>query len=168
MRKIQSPEETAKKKKRNNMIIGLFMLAVLVLGTVGYGFSGFSDSAQNTEDSQENQEPNLRNSLDSVKTIPVTLNKTLNDFIGKTLYIASENQEATNEIASTLGIYSQRIQLVCHGSCEQDLPEKDCSEEIIVFKDSPENKVYQEENCIFIEGDIKAVDAFLYKILGYY
>ena len=160
MRKIQSPEETAKKKKRNNMIIGLFMLAVLVLGTVGYGFSGFSDSAQNTEDSQENQEPNLRNSLDSVKTIPVTLNKTPNDFIGKTLYIASENQEATNEIASTLGIYSQRI--------EQDLPEKDCSEEIIVFKDSPENKVYQEENCIFIEGDIKAVDAFLYKILGYY
>src|SRR3989344_1756426 len=131
MRKIQSPEETAKKKKRNNMIIGLFMLAVLVLGTVGYRFSGFSDSTQSTEDSQE-------------------------------------NQEATNEIASTLGIYSQRIQLVCYGSCEQDLPEKDCSEEIIVFKDSQENKVYQEENCIFIEGDIKAVDAFLYKILGYY
>jgi hypothetical protein len=37
---------------------------------------------------------------------------------------------------------------------------------MIVWQKGAENKVYQKDNCVFIEGDMKAADAFLYKIFG--
>ena len=64
-------------------------------------------------------------------------------------------------------MYSYRIQDACYGECERDLPEKSCEEKIIVFRESQEKQIYQEGNCIFIDGDLSSVDAFLYKILGF-
>ena len=69
-----------------------------------------------------------------------------------------------DEISLSLGRYTGRIQEACYGKCDKDLPEKDCTQNLIVWKDSAENKVYSQGKCVFIEGDLRAVDAFLYKI----
>jgi hypothetical protein len=65
-----------------------------------------------------------------------------------------------------LARYASRFQEACYGECEKDLPEKDCSEKLIVFRESEVKKVYEEGSCVIIEGDMVAVDAFLYRVLG--
>lgn len=172
MRKIGSEHEIERKKKRNVLVISLFILFVLVLGTIGYGFLS-APSTPSTNSQQTNsantytinsQQIFFTYSKEEVSSIPVDITASLFSFSGKPLYLASENQALNFEIASTLGRFSSRAQEVCYGTCEKDLPEKDCSENLIVWTDSLENNVYQQENCIFIEGDLKAADAFLYKI----
>jgi hypothetical protein len=86
---------------------------------------------------------------------------------GKTLYLAVENPGIEAELRSTIGVFSDRIQLACYGSCELDLPEKDCSANLIVWTDGVGGQVTQGEGCVFIEGDLRAVDAFLYRVFGY-
>ena len=100
--------------------------------------------------------------------IPLEISMKINDFSGKTLYIDSENLAVNGEILNNLGKYSYRIQEACYGECERNLPEKSCEDNFIVFRESEERNVYQEENCIFIDGDLSSVDAFLYKILGFF
>lgn len=167
MRKIGSEKEIEKKRKSTMIGISLFMLGLLVLSTVGYGliYSGSSGSVQ--ENQNQEQALSLSYPQEAVREIPVDVSFTLNNYAGKTVYIASQNQQVKTEIAYNLGKHVARIQEACYGSCSEDLPEKSCSDSLIVWQDNAENKVYQEENCVFIQGDIRAVDAFLYKILGF-
>ena len=182
MRKIGSDKKIEEKRKRNATITGLFLLAILILGTVGYGFISSPNAQTNEENSglEEGKVVNqggtwmanfngqvlyFTNSPDSVRNISVDITSNLNTFASSRTYIDSTDPAITREIASSLGLYS-RLQEACYGKCERDLPERDCSENLIIWKDSLERKIYQEEKCIFIEGDLKTVDAFLYKIFG--
>jgi len=170
MRRITSQKEIESKKKRNNTMVGIFLLIILIFSTIGYGFvySGRNPGAgrgSSEQSESQNQGVYLRSTIQSTKNVPVEISFTLNDFAGQPLYIVSDNPTILNEISTTLGKHASRVQQACFGPCEDDLPEKDCSENLIVWQDSPENKVHQEERCTFIEGDITAVDAFLYKIL---
>jgi hypothetical protein len=179
MRRIASKEESEKVQKRRIRILSLFMLIILVASTMGYSFLQSPEdkkTSSNTgvvEDASGRwlvkigeQTLSFSNSPQSTKDVPVQVYKSLNDYYGKSVYIASDNQAAAYEIASTLGNYASRVQPACYGNCSQDLPVKNCSDNLIVWKDSTENKVYQEDSCIFIEGDLKAIDAFLYNIFG--
>ena len=49
---------------------------------------------------------------------------------------------------------------------DRNLPEKECNGDynFIVIRESEIEKVYSEDNCIFIDGDIKSIDAFIYNI----
>ena len=85
---------------------------------------------------------------------------------GNILYIDSESEQVTGEIWNSVGRFAQRVQEACLGQCERDLPEKSCEDHIIVYREKSENRVYQDDNCVFIEGDMKAVDAFLYSAFG--
>ena len=186
MRKIGSEKEIEDKRKRNVQIIGIFILGVLVLGTVGFGFLSGSGSSGN-DNSQNVRDENLANgqvietggrwaanlngqilyfinSPESVKNVSVLIDSDISSLTGKQVYLDSDNSAIRDEITINLGKYAGRISEACYGACNRDLPEKNCTESIIVWKDKLENKVYQEENCIFIEGDLKAVDAFLYRI----
>ena len=106
----------------------------------------------------------------SVSDIDVEIIRTAQDYSGNALYIQSNNSGITQEIASTLGQYSSRIQPACHGSCEEDLPEISCGQNetsnLIVWRQGKESNVYEENNCVFIDGDLRAVDAFLYSVFG--
>jgi len=182
MRKIGSEREAERKKKRNTIIISIFVLAVLVLGTVGYGFiSGpglpDNDPSTNTEHgtatdlgnrwlvSIHGQNLPFTNNPNSTREIETNIQKTIADYTNQPLYISSDNDAITSEIGLTLGRYTSRAQKACYGSCpNEDIPEKNCSSNLIIWEDSTTNKVYQEENCIFIEGDMKAVDAFLFAV----
>ena len=93
-----------------------------------------------------------------------SINFDIEDYYRKVVYVASDNKGAMYEIGQNLGKYTERMQEACYGNCSENLPEKNCSDLLIVFDESIERKVYQEENCVFIEGDLKAVDAFLWRI----
>jgi len=101
----------------------------------------------------------------SIENIPVDISLTPESYLGGNIYIESDNQGILQELASTIGSFS-RLQEACYGKCEENLPEKTCDDNLIVWKESAENKVYQENNCVFIEGDISAADAFIYKLFN--
>ncbi|MBU0761047.1 MAG: hypothetical protein KJ600_03670 [Nanoarchaeota archaeon] len=180
MRRIISKERKEEKKKRNMLIASFFMLFVLVFGTVGYGFLSSSRTDSNTDETSQDgvrytgsrwvatvndRDFYFLNSPESVENISVETSFFLNSYAGLPLYLISDNSAVNSEIAATLGQFTTRVQEACYGPCDKDLPEKNCSENLIIWKDSPISQVYQEENCIFIEGDMRAVDAFLYNLL---
>jgi len=182
MRKIGSEKNAEEKRKRNTLFLSIFMLIILVGGTAGYAFISNPHSGGVSGDPKENAsgrfvgnrwvmsvdgiEMSFAYSPESVSDVPVEATLSTTTFRGLSLYIESNNNAISSEIASVLSHYASRVQKACYGPCEEDLPEKDCSENLIIWRDSPQNKVYREDNCIFIEGDLKAVDAFLYRTLG--
>lgn len=174
-----TPEETERKRRRNSLILAIFMLGILFIGTAGYAFLSslsFSSSDDKSgplinEEGKFGVETNngifyFRNTKETVANIPVDVTLTLNNYQNSFLYIDSgDNLQEYNEIATTLGGFTNRVQEACYGKCEKNLPEKDCSAMLIIINNTLENEVYQKDNCVFINGNIKAVDAFLYKIL---
>ncbi len=185
MRRIESAEEAEKRRKRTTSILSILMLGILLFGTAGFAFSYYggtsnSDGSTDSSGTQEGfnsagqwvkvlngQSFYFTNSPEDVKDIKIDLSKTLGEYSGNKIYIAGEsNSLSYNEIVSVLGQYSSGLQPACFGKCEDNLPEKTCSDNIIVLNESEENSVSQENNCVFINGNVKAADAFLFEILG--
>lgn len=179
MRKLQTKEEIEKKRKLNNIILSTLMLLILLLSTLGFAFLSNPFSSNNENNPQQDSFPsdrisfvyqgtpiNLLSTYDEIENITINITKRPQDYSGKTLYINSENQGALQELAINLQKFSSNIQQACYGSCEENLPEKNCTDELIIFNESLENKVYQQDNCIFIDGDIGAVDSFLFKLFS--
>ena len=172
MRTITSRGEIERIRKRNVIIISVFILFLLLLSTAGYSFlsggsfgSSKQPNNQNVESAGERRLP-FGNSVEDTRNTTVDFDASLADYQGKTLYIVSEDDTFISGIYSAIGNYASRVQEACYQACEEDLPEKDCSENLIIYKESEENSVYQLDNCVFIEGDLKAADAFLYRLFG--
>ena len=193
MRKIQSVEEAAKKQRRNKIAVGIVFIFLLIFSSAGFAFHGFGTGGGSRggggpdlgEDigegfslqfngeywiyNVEGQQFYLSDHYRELEDISVNSAKNLGDFISLPLYISSENQDELNKISFNLGRYASRIQEACHESCEQDLPEIECEsgENLIVFIESEEDKIYDGGSCVFIEGSGAAVDAFLFDLLGF-
>ncbi len=187
MRGIETQEEIKKKERRRARFFSIFMLLILVGSTIGFAFF-YSPTGQNQKSNQgnANQEDeeffqsgnawnvniggeifSFANKPSEVRDIEVETSFVIGDYTNRPLYIDA-SEAAYIEIGSTLGRYSERTQKACYDSCNNsELPEKNCTENLIILESSQENKVYQNDRCIFIEGDIKAVDAFLFKTLGF-
>ena len=152
------------------------MLFLLVVSSIGFAFISGPGLANNNEQSQQDTSydkislqyqgvsVSLLSSYNEVQNISVESSISPQLYSGKILYIDAKNPGILQEITSTLGQFSSRTQEACYGKCKENLPEKNCAENLIVWRESSENKVYQQENCVFIEGDIRAADAFLYKL----
>lgn len=177
MRKIGSEQDIERRRIRNVRIGGIIMLLLLVLSSVGYAFITQVESGGSGANTSQNgvqysgntinyngQQITLLNQIDDLKNINVNINFDLNNYYQKPLYIDSLNPGIVSEISSTLGVYTLRAQQACYGKCDRNLPEKDCSENMIIWKESNESKITQNQNCVFIEGNMVTVDAFLYKI----
>ena len=184
MRKIRTAEEIAKKQRLIKIIVGSVLIFLMVFSTAGFalnGLGGGSSSSSKSNDLEEvyfngqywvytleGQQFYFTNQIAHVSEIPLSTSVQLSDLFGKTIYLDSENQLVEEEIVNNLGRYIYGVQVACYGECELDLLERGCEENLIVFRKSEEKKVYQEEKCIFIEGDLSSVDAFLYEILGFF
>ena len=180
MQKIISREEIEIKQKRNKKAFGIFFIVLLLLSTAGFALSSvYSNNAG--ADIQENEAQyngkywvyNLEgqnyyfsNKLEDVNFDNVLVNKKINSYYNNNLYIDAENTDVLEILGSNLARFSSRLQEACYEECERDIPEKDCSENLIVWRSSAKNKVYEEQNCVFIDGDLKTVDAFLYRLFG--
>ena len=188
MRRIVSKEEGAKKKKRNQVILGVFLALIMVLSTIGFAIQGGLGTAP--VGSENELEYNgfkfvnqngfwvlgnfvFRNNPQEVEDIgPETEIKPASNYQGKPAYIYSEDSDAEAEIYVNLGQLAQRVQRACPvgTTCADDLPVKTCDDNFIIIKESNISSISQENNCVFIEGkkeDLTALaDQFLFKILG--
>ena len=190
MRKIVSAEEGARKKKRNQIILGVLLALIMVLSTLGFALqSGAGDTPSDQISGNEaeyngfkfvNQNglwvlgnlvfkytPQQVPDIGSGSEIKLKAN-----YQGKPAYIYSEEEGAETEIVVNLGQIAQRVQKACpeNTTCkEKDLPEKTCNDNFIIIKEGNTNSITQNNNCVFIEGkkeDLAALaDQFLFKIL---
>ena len=180
MNRIKTAKEIEKKQKLVKLLAGAVLIFLMVFSTAGFALNGIGLGNSNSEDIESEyfdgqnwiysfgeQQFYFANNIEEVSEIPLEISLKINEISGETIYIDSENSAVKNEILNNLGRYSYRIQEACYGECERDLPEKSCEEKIIVFRESQEKQIYREGNCIFIDGDLSSVDAFLYKILGF-
>ena len=187
MRKLQTQEDKEKKNKILKILLGVFLAGIMIFSTVGYALV-FGGGIFNEVEEQQIQIPDqgegpvfngqfwiynvggyqfaFTYTLEMIGDIPISSNKTIADYSDSPTYIVTQDQNAINEISQNIARFTPRFQQACLGECEENLPEKDCSENLIIYEPADENRIYQEGNCIFIEGNLSAVDAFLYSIIG--
>lgn len=183
IKRIESREEAERKRKLRVTILSIILLLILVLSTLGYAFFITPDNSTDNnqtppiENNNQNkigkitfnyqgQQLSLLSTYQEIENIDVNITSTPANYAGKTLYISADNEGILRELASSLGSFSARAQEACYGKCEKDLPEKNCTDNLIVWNQSIDKKVYQKDNCIFIEGNMATVDAFLYKLFN--
>jgi hypothetical protein len=186
MRQIGIREDPEKQRRRNVTYMALFMLFTLVVSTVGFAFyyndTSNSNPVEQTGTSGElvtqqigdrwavpfrgqylyfTYSPNATDSsnLDSV-------NRDISSYYGGNLYVDSKQEYAYNLIKETLGRYVLETSKACYGSCLENVPEKNCTENIIVFRESNVKKVVQEDKCTFVDGDLLTLEKVISKILG--
>ncbi len=175
---VSEAEKERKKNKRNYILIG-FILLLLVASSASFAFISNPTPQTNTGSSSPVTSVGgkyalqygaetiyFTNSPEQTNNISTEILFTLNNYYSQPLYIATESDLIYYEISSTLGRYPERVQHACYGPCNLSYAEKNCTENLIVINPNIENKVTQQDKCVFIEGDMRAVDAFLYKIFG--
>ena len=189
MRKILSKEEEGKKRRRNQFFIGGAMILIMLASLLGYAFG---------KEQQASSEKIIYNGIEFVKesgfwkanignyqfsfiynpkeTAKVSsILNLLNSYSGKPLYVYSESAEAMTEIYRNLFYQNQiveRVQDACltGEKCESNSPVKTCESNFIIIKESNTTEIRQQENCVFIQGNMGNLtglsDGFLFKITG--
>lgn len=192
MRKIISKHEEARKKKRNQLIVGGVLIFIMLFSVLGYSFrrgegssikkinyNGFEFTEQDNFWILNIEEFNFvfKNNPQQVEKIKGEL-KYLTNYYEKPLYIYSEDNNAKLEIYRNLLYQNQIVQRIQPACLETDnkleecenLPVKNCENNFIVIKESNESKIIQNESCVFIQGKeenlTEITDEFLFKILG--
>lgn len=191
IKKIPNRKEEEKRRKRNQTTIGIVLVGLMVFSTFGI----IMDSITNSEEVETlnykglelinqgsyyqlivgessfyfSENPNELSSLD----YEMNITKTIPSYSGSPLYIDSVEYAPTQEIYQNIQFYPLRIQEACldEDDCPKpELPIKTCDDNMIIIRESTENKIYEEASCVFIEGQkedlLKLTDIFLLKILG--
>ena len=187
MRKIISKEQSEKRKNRNQLIVGLILIGVMLIGIFGYSFQGFlgGNSAEKIKyNGFEFTKQNYFWVLESgnnnfiFKYNPEEVERVsgyvapIGNYLNKPVYIFSENKEAELEIYRNVNPFVQRVQEACleGEKCDENLPIKTCKDSFIIIKEGNFSSIIQNENCVFIEGKqedlVKLSDEFLFKIFG--
>lgn len=177
MRKIETEEEIEARAKKRGRYLVIFMLIILLGSTAGYAFLSFEEDSGQEGGEENYQDVNgkwvvningqkiyLTNSKEDVSNISVNVGTTVRDFSGKTAYIVSDSALAFSELAYPIEFYASRVQEACYGKCDKNLPEKNCTDNLIVFRQNETEMISQKDNCVFISGTLKSVDAFIYKL----
>lgn len=190
MRKLVSKREGSKKKRTNQLIVGLVLVGVMIISTLGFAFQGNPSGAEETNkqgidfNGFQFVEYNnfwvtergsfqfiFRYNPDEVIKIESEINN-LDSYYNEVLYIFSEDSVAEGEIANNLGQVVKRMQKACFGeeNCEEDLPVKNCEDNFIIIIEKNTSDIVQQERCVYIYGPkedlVKTTDEFLFKIIG--
>lgn len=193
MNKIITKAERERKQKRNQLILGIFLIFTMILSTFGYAFFYNSDSEQQKIEYNKikftNSEYgtwlfkvnnlNFETLYNPLEVINISLQLSEQDYQGQKLYFTSDlessSQNAQLEISKNLGYLTTGIDFAClDESCELDKPIKNCSDSnIIVFNaDNNINEpiITQEQNCLIINSSYadqeKIADAIVFRVLG--
>ncbi len=188
MRSIESRKQEEKKRKKNQIIIG----AILIFIMLGSTFAVIVDSLSSSRNEIEKVEYNgyefvnengfWATSVGSYRFLfrynPTQVEKInaemryISSYSGTPLYVFYEDEPAFIEINRNLGEVVQRFQGACleEEGCPENWPIRDCSNNFVIIKESNESKIYQEQNCAFIEGPkenlTQITDEFLFLITG--
>jgi len=188
MKKIVSKHQRERKQNIKQWAVGIILIGVMLFGIIGYSFqgrggdfskkikyNGFEFVAQGDYWVLNLDQGNFvfNYNPEEIERIEEYLNP-INNYYNKPLYVFSESNSAEREIYQNL-FYNglvQRFQGGCpeNETCKENVPTKTCEDNFIIIKESDSSKIYQQENCVFIEGKredlIKLTDGFLFKILG--
>ena len=185
MRRLKSEKELEAKRKKMQLLVGLFMVGLMVFATAGWFASEMFGGNQDIQGSSVEyggrtyfrqsdfwilQEQGRNFYFHDLPTESRGIYKNQSNFFdysGKILYIVNFVSEAQFILLNLDGVYS-RWQEACFDGldCEANLPTKDCSDNMIIFKEGNTTSVERQDNCVFIEGDFrKGVDAFSYSLL---
>jgi len=157
MRKILNKNDGEKERKRNTLIIGIFLIIIMMFSTVGYAFYSSdrsSDSQQTTEyNGVEFKQTNYGswifeiegynfettyNPLDT-ENISVITSKNIQNYQNRVLYLGINSGEDifqvfNNELISNLDPFIPRSNFACiDNTCSEDYPIKKCTEENIII-----------------------------------
>lgn len=194
MRKIISKHEEKRIQKRNRIVVGIILVFVMLGSILGFAFQGgHGGGGGQLGNNQQNPASNtatyngfefinsnglwilgsfvFKNLPQDVEDIGTGL-KDITNYQGKPLYIHSESDGAEIEISVNLGQVAQRVQEACLETeeCLGDFPVKTCEDNFIIIRESSNNTISQDNNCVYIEGnsgDLTGLaDQFLFKILG--
>ncbi len=186
MRKIVPKGKEEKKRKRNQLIIGGILVAIMILSTVGYAvnredtstkkltYKGIEFILQNDYWLATIREIQFSFKYNPKETEEISAYTTLgiDNYAGQPLYVSSDNFNAEIELYRNLDPLVLRRQYAClqGETCKNDYPVKNCDNNFIIIKEKNSTQIRQDGNCVFIEGKkedaIKLADRFLYKILG--
>ncbi len=180
MNPISSLKERENKEVRNRRIGGIVIIVLLVLSTLGFAlsivkFGGDSSTGETTQGFTRNgiywmytagSQSYYFTYHPTELNLSFTSNKTLIDLAGKKVYIDSNIRGSLQEVSNSLGSYLGGLNEACYGPCERDLPEKDCSSDMLVLRENSIESIREKDGCIFIDGNLKTVDSFLYRMLG--
>ncbi|MEX0920987.1 MAG: hypothetical protein WDZ62_01860 [Candidatus Pacearchaeota archaeon] len=196
MKRFISKRERAKKKRRNQIAVGIVLTFLMFLSVLGFAFQfgvGVPNEGNGQTGGQENVVYNgvefvfnsgfwiaegfaFRYNPGEVQDIQPS-GEELKDVLsyqGKPLYLYSENQEARSEIRVNLGVIASNVESGCpegEFECPEEIPTISCDgDNFIIIKEGVNNAITQEGSCVFIEGPsedlTKISDQFLFKILG--
>ena len=192
MQKILTKEKKAKKAKRNQLIIGIILIGVMVISSLGFALTSKQDknnpdklSYNGIEFIRDNsgywlfsiQGANFATTYNPNETKDISFFSylSINDYTSQPLFFVEEAQDSGLEIKRNLFSLVLRMQNACIDSlnCTGDFPAKNCSADNIIVIREPSDKIEkitQEEKCIFInamfQNQTLYTDAFLFKILG--
>lgn len=184
-----SREDKDKKTKRNQLIIGIILIGIMVFGTLGYAFSDKENTSSEkieyngVEFVKNNEYWNFNLNGDDFATkynpeetenISFVSIYNLNNYANNPLYIVGDFNGANFEISRNLNRFVSRINPACLSEyCKENYPIKNCSlDNIIIIREPAGEKenIYSQDKCVFItssiENQTRYVDAFLFKILG--
>lgn len=180
MRKLLSKHEENKKRKRNQLTVGLVLIFLMFFSTIGFAFQMFGGEREQVN--QQTQTPQtinyngfefreqsgfwilnkdninfvFRNNPYQVTKIDSVINP-LNNYLNRPLYINSESIEAESEVQTNLLQFVEEIENACLEKCNENeqLQIRSCEDNFIIIKEITENEqsgISQENNCVFIKG----------------
>ncbi|NCN87101.1 hypothetical protein GW932_04665 [archaeon] len=191
IKKLSSKEDERKKQRKNNYLIGAVLVIVMFGSVFGIIVNSF-DTSNNSEKLTYKGFPleaqgnvyllgignhsfyltNNPNDLGELK-YDINFSKTLANYVGLPLYLDSYSYTYSQQIYQNIFGYPERIQFACENEndcLDDNLPIKNCTENMIIIREKEDNKIYEKDNCVFIEGTTeeisKLVDLFTLKVLG--
>ena len=190
MKKILTREQEAKKTRRNQLIIGIILVGLMLISTAGYAINNeetnsvtgqidykgitFVRNGDYWNFNFQNQNFITQYNPEETKDINVFVQSSLKDYANKPLYFVTESGQQEAELATNLKNSVLRIQNACisEKDCLNNLPIKNCSvDNVIIVREAinETESVYQDKKCVFITAEYsnltKYDDAFLFKIL---
>ena len=194
MQKIITQEEKERKIKRNQLVIGIVLIGLMVLSSLSFAFINNTTNINEKIEykgikfvadgngywSFNIQGTDFLTKYNPKETEDISyLNyKNINEYSNKPLYLIGDNGEHFSEISRNLNNIALRINNAClegDSKCTKNninFPIKKCSSDniIIIMNVEGIEKIYNKENCVFIEtnyaNQVRYADRFLFSILG--
>lgn len=193
MRRIKTKKQEAKGQKRNQGILVIILVLLLLGSTFGIIVNSFGDSQDSNTNVTYNGKEffyqngywvydvgnyqlgflyNPKETENLSEQTNVNIYDSIVSYQNVPVYIYSEESGAEIEIYRNLYPFAERVQNACPEGkeCDEDVPVKDCSNRLIIIEKSDTNEIVQEENCVYIKGKeenlIKLSDEFLYRLFG--
>jgi hypothetical protein len=195
MRKIISHEQRERKKRRNQIVIGIVLIVLMIFSTAGFAFVNQGSTGNNEVDELQTLTINgvvftgygfgndwtfqtqgssfiTRNLPTDVDNIQFSTTNTVGKFVNKPLYFVG-NGPGVSELARNLQNLASRVQNACiKGEECENLPIKDCNDNVIIVKEPVDDieLIYEEDNCVYIiselNNQIRHADRYLFSLLN--